>query len=89
MKIQGEFILREVAGESLLIPTGQTALKMNGMIIIDRVGAYIWQLIEKGDNEEKILGKILERFEIDRDTAEKDMNEFLDKLNSAGLLCLD
>lgn len=89
MKIQGEFILREVAGESLLIPTGQTALKMNGMIVIDRVGAYIWQMIEDGKNKEQILEKVLERFEIDRDTAEKDMNEFLDKLNSAGLLCLD
>ena len=32
MKIKGEFLVREVAGEIIVIPVGRTALDFNGMI---------------------------------------------------------
>ena len=35
MKIKGEFIMRELVGEILLVPVGQTALQFNGMITLN------------------------------------------------------
>ena len=32
MKIKGEFVLRELVGETILVPVGRTALQLNGMI---------------------------------------------------------
>ena len=49
MKLKGEFVLREVAGEIIVIPVGKTALNFNGMICINAVSAEIW----KGLQEEK------------------------------------
>lgn len=86
MKINGEFVLREVVGEYIVIPTGKTALTMNGMITLDPVGALIWQELTEGSQPEAVLGKILERFDVDETTAKADMEEFIEKLRAAGLL---
>lgn len=84
--MKGEFILREVAGETLLIPVGETALKMNGMITLDPVAAEIWKLLQQNADRAAILGNILSRFDVDEATAGKDLDEFLTQMRENGLL---
>ena len=55
MKIKGEFIMRELVGEILLVPVGQTALQFNGMITLNPVSAQIWRSLEQGAPYEEIL----------------------------------
>lgn len=86
MKIKGEFMLRQVAGENILIPVGKTALAMNGMIMMDPVGTQIWKGIEKKLSFDEIIEAILARFEVDEKTARADAREFLDKLKESDLL---
>lgn len=86
MKINGEFILREIAGDTILVPVGQTALKFNGIITLEPVGATIWKSLEAGLNFEEILTKILDTFEVERDRAETDLKEFLAQLEKQGFL---
>ena len=47
MKISKEFILREIAGEYILVPVGKTALTFNGLVTVNEVGALIWGMLEK------------------------------------------
>ena len=42
MKLRGTFTIREVAGEIIAIPVGNTALELNGMIILNPVSRLIW-----------------------------------------------
>lgn len=86
MKINGEFVLRQVAGDSILIPVGETALKFNGIITLDKVGGLIWAALEQGAERETILQQILDRFDVDRERAEQDLDEFLDQMEQAGFL---
>lgn len=86
MKINGEFILRQVAGESILVPVGSTALKLNGIITLDPVGAVIWQALETGKEKPAILEEILEKFEVSADVASADLDEFLQMLKANKLL---
>lgn len=86
MKIKGEYIIREIAGEHLLVPVGETALELNGMVILNPVGAAIWNGLEAGWDENTILSDLLERFDVSAETAKQDMDEFLQDLKSAGLL---
>ena len=60
MKIKGEFIMRELVGEILLVPVGQTALQFNGMITLNPVSAQIWRSLEQGAPYEEILRSILD-----------------------------
>ena len=80
MKINGEFIMREVAGDAILIPVGNTALQFNGIIALGPVGALIWEGLSAGKDRSQLLSDILENFEIDTATAEADLDEFLNQL---------
>lgn len=86
MKIKGEFLMRQVVGEYVLLPVGDTALKFNGMIALNPVSAFIWEEIEKGKETESILDDILEEFDVDRATASADMEEFISKMKENGFL---
>lgn len=86
MKINGEFILRQVAGESILVPVGKTALSINGIITLNPVSLEIWQGVEAGADREQILQSILDKFEIDTETAAADLDEFLGQLRTNGFL---
>lgn len=86
MKINGEYILREVAGDAILVPVGKTALQFNGILALEPVGALIWKGLSAGKDRSAILSDILEQFEVDPQTAAQDLDEFLDQLRSENLL---
>lgn len=86
MKLTCEFILREVAGETILVPVGSTALKFNGIITLDPVGAAIWKGLEAGKDREAILEAILENFEVECKVASEDLDAFLQQLREKEFL---
>ena len=43
MKVQEDVILREIAGECFLIPTGKTVLKYNGLLHVSPLEAELWE----------------------------------------------
>lgn len=73
-----ELIMRTIAGESVLIPTGSFASKFNGLINLNGVAAFIWEKMEEISDREELVQMILDRYEIDEETARKDVNGFLD-----------
>ena len=86
MKIKGEYLLREVVGETILVPVGKTALEYNGMIIINETGALIWKALEQNLTEQEILEKMMDAFEVEIDEASADLQEFLTYLKNVGLI---
>lgn len=73
-----ELILRTIAGETVLIPTGSFAGKFNGLINLNGPAAFIWEKMEEISDREELVQLILDRYEIDEETARKDVNGFLD-----------
>lgn len=86
MRLKGEYVMREVVGETLLIPVGETALAFNGMITLDPVSALIWKELEDEASQETILEQILSTFDVAQEVASQDLEEFLNQLEAAGLL---
>ena len=86
MKIKGTFVLRDIAGDIVIVPVGETALSYNGMITTTVTGAALWQALEKGCEKEDLIGTLLERFDVDRETAAADTEEFLERLRSLELI---
>ena len=80
MKLKREFVLRQIAGDHLLIPVGKTALDMNGMLALDEMGAFLWKKLPQAQTEAELTDLVLAEYEADRATVEKDVAEFLDKL---------
>lgn len=86
MKLRGQFTLREVAGEVLVVPMGETALSLNGMIILNGVSKVIWEALETGATQEELLQRILDEFDVPQKTAEEDLASFLEDLRKQNLI---
>lgn len=86
MKIVKEFILRDIAGECVLVPTGATTQEFNGLITMSDTAKFIWENMEKADSFEELIQMILEEYEIDEETAKKDAHGFINELIAAGFV---
>ena len=88
MTINGEFVKREIAGDIILVPTGETALHFNGMITLTESASVIWDALVKGSSRKEIIDQLLDEFEIDEETVNKDVDEFLTALNQNNFLVI-
>ncbi len=86
MKIKGTFVLRDIAGDIVIVPVGETALSYNGMITTTKTGAAIWEALEKECTREELIQNLLDRFEVDYETVVKDTDEFLERLRKMELI---
>ena len=86
MKLRGEFVVRQVMDNIVAIPVGQTALRLNGMILLNDVSKTIWDCLEQGTNLESIVKAVTDAFDVSADEAQKDISEFCDKLRKLQLL---
>ena len=69
MNLNKDFILRNIAGESILVATGSATQDFNGMITLNEVATFILENIDECETEEVLVEKVLEEFEIDEETA--------------------
>lgn len=86
MKKKLDFVLREIAGDLLLVPTGKTALDLNGMLTLNEVGGEIWKLLDEVETEEEIVDRLLTEYEVEREELQKDVREFIGRLQELGIL---
>lgn len=86
MKLNGEYVLREIAGEAVLIPTGRRALEFNGIIALNPISTDIWKCLQAGKNRDEIAAQILEEYEVSEAVALADLDEFLAKLQELDIL---
>ena len=89
MRAIEDLIIREIAGEYILVPTGNAALKIHGMINLSESGYLLWNKLQSGCTEEELVDAILEEYEIDRETATENTKTFLEKMDSIGILVKD
>ena len=86
MNLNKDFILRNIAGESILVATGSATQYFNGMITLNEVATFILENIDECETEEVVVEKVLEEFEIDEETARSDVREFLDQAIKFGII---
>ena len=86
MKINPLFILREIADEYVVIPVEKEAERIHGVIKLNEEGAFLWKLMENETTEEALFDALLNDYQVDADTAKKDISVFLEELKRIGCL---
>ncbi len=86
MKIEREFVLRNIADDWLLVPVGKDAIDMNGLILLNELGVFLWERIPTAQNEEELLAEILREYDVSEAEARTDMEAFLKKLRDLKIL---
>lgn len=86
MKINEPYVCREIMGDYVIVPVGKATETLNGMIITNEVGAFLWDLLRQGTTEEAMVQAVLADFAVEEATARDDVHEFLQKLYDNGIL---
>lgn len=86
MEVKMDFVLRDIAGDLLLVPAGKAALDLNGMLTLNEVGGEIWRLLPEVKDEEELVRRLLELYEVEEPELRKDVADFLDSLRKLGIL---
>ena len=86
MKLKKDFILREIMGDVVLVPINQSTSQFNGLITVNELGKFTWENLEKVQDENDLLQLILDEYEVERDVAKKDLDEFLQVLKDMDII---
>lgn len=84
MKLTKEFIIREIADEYVLIPTGNTAKEFNGVVTLSETGQFIYSNIESVDSFEELFDKMKNRYDVEENVLLNDMIVFITELIQRG-----
>lgn len=77
IKKNPDLIMRNIAGECVLVPTGELAAKFNGMITLNASAKFIWEHMEEVSSQEELVALLLDSFEVDEETAARDVRAFI------------
>lgn len=88
MKLKDQLILREVAGEYVIVPTGQRVREVTNVVCISASAAYLWDYMKDHEfTKEELIQRILEHYQgVTREQAEQDIDRFLTVLSDNGIL---
>ncbi len=86
MKRNKEYILKTIAGESVLVPVGKASAQLNGMIHLTETAAFIWNHIDECPDLDAIVSLMQEEYEVTPDQARIDVYGFVRELAIRGIV---
>ncbi len=86
MKIRSGYILRQVMDVYVVLGIGSEAYTPNQIMSVNETGAFLWGLLEKGAEKQELVDSLIKEYEIDKQTAEEDMETFLTQLREKALI---
>ena len=87
MRINKDFTIQKVGASYMAVAVGETSKRFHGMIRLNDTGAFIWkQMAERDCTEEELVDALLEEYEIDRETAAKDVHNMIESFKAYPIL---
>lgn len=88
MKIKDNYVLQTMADEYIVVPVGEEADRVHGIIKLNETGAFLWKRMagEKTSSEE-LEGILMAEYPVDGNQARKDVAVFIEQLINIG--CID
>lgn len=89
MRIKSGFVLRDVAGQTMVVATGEASKDFHGLIKLNPTAKDIWLWLSEGKGEDEIVALLCEKYDVSTDKAQTDLKVMLDKMDKAGFLIND
>ena len=89
MKYNKNYVLKKLAGETILVFQSEEQVNFSKIITINEIGEIIVLGLQKGFAKEEIVSSILAEYEIDEATVSADFDEFVAKLLEIGVVAND
>lgn len=85
MKIKDGYIVREVAGQVVVLPSGDD-LDLNVMITLNSTGKFLWEHLCNDCTEDALVEEVLKVYDVEEATAKVAVSDFVNQLKHYGLL---
>lgn len=89
MKASNQFILRTIADEHLLIPVGDAALSVKGLIALSESGKLLFDKLKSGCSRDDLIAALMAEYEVSAAVAGEDTDAFLDQMRQLNMLVED
>ena len=86
MHITPGFVVRQIAGETIAVPSGPSAQSLSGLLALNDSGEFLFNLLQTEQTQESLVQSLLDAYEVDEETACADVAEFLEILRQNGIL---
>ena len=87
MQIKENLEIRNIAGERVLIVQGRIGLDMTKVVSFNAAAEWLWQSLSgQSFSLEDVTRLLVERFEVDAETAETDAKKWVEKLKQCNAL---
>lgn len=85
MKKSENFVLRDVAGNTILVPFGDKVASFNGVITLNDTAKFLWENVSSEFDKNSLVELIVNSYEdVDKATAEKSADKFINTLKEVG-----
>lgn len=86
MKVKSDYVLREVADQFIVVPTGASSVDFNGIITLNKSGAELFKLLEVERTQNELIQFLLEGYHVSKEKALMDVEAFIEKLERNHIL---
>lgn len=86
MKIKEGFVLRNIADEYIVMPTGSNITKFDGAVALNEVSAFIFEKLQNPVSKEDLVTALLNEYEVDEETAAKDVDALISEFEEMGII---
>ncbi len=86
MKIKEDFVLRKVADSYVVVPVNKLTLDFNGIITLNKTGAFLFERMQKGTSREELIENLLAEYDVSPEKAAADVDKFIQKAKDADVL---
>jgi len=86
MKLKSEYITQDVGDMQIMVAAGKEAEAFSGLVKSNKTAAFIVSLLKEETTEDAIVNSILDRYDVDRNTAETDVHKIIEQLTSIGAI---
>lgn len=85
-KKDANFVLRRIAGEAMLVPTGSAVAEHNGLFMLTETGAFLWEHLQDAEDETELIARLTDNYDVGEEEAAKDVRRFLTKLADMNII---
>ena len=86
MRIVSGFIVREIAGNTVAVPTGDSARRLSGLVALNGSGKFLFELLQTEQSQESLVQALTDAYEVTREVASADVAEFIVMLRENNML---
>ena len=86
MKLKAGIIMEKAGDGFIAVATGEASRSFNGFIRNNKTADFIFRQLVEERTEEQLVEALLEKYDVTREIAERDVKAVIEKIRSVGIL---